>query len=442
MRFLQTFLPVILILVSFPPVAGAQEEGKPAGGEVEIVWDGIPLKGEVQIIKRMGRLKKSSQWGAERLPKLCQLALETGRPRLKVYATWYQALIAGHEGKTDLAVEKLKEAVRLGYLNVIEIQEIPELADARERSEVAALIASIGKDLAVRMKTDFETGVEAGLAAGKAADSDRWRAELKTTAGESFWREGEAMIVAVARIHHPGFEQQVPFLRKMAEKVPVGVIFWQQDEGDEARIRQSVDYMKRLGLSSWPCAVIGRDAYLELRSAVEKHFSTAAKARPVTDEEADEEVFREALPYTVFVDSRGVLAHSLLGVLLDWQSDYALRRFVETFPAPAPPPLEETRPDEEKPETSPVLDTPRPEEKGDQDPGREAAPVDVKPDPDAKPEEPEPDPDSKPEAKEDPGEEPPPEDKPEEEKPEAPPGDHPEESSPPEKKNESGSRSF
>src|SRR5688500_15555561 len=193
MRFLQTILPIILVLVSFQPVAQTQEQGKPAGKDVEIIWDGIPLKGEVPIIKRLGRLKKSGQWESDRLPKLCLLALETGRPRLKIYATWYQALIAGHEGKTDLAVEKLKEAVRLGYLNVIEIQEIPELAAARERPEVEALIADIGKDLVVRMKSDFEAGVEAGFAAGKAAAPDRWRAELKTTAGERFWREGEPM---------------------------------------------------------------------------------------------------------------------------------------------------------------------------------------------------------------------------------------------------------
>lgn len=95
------------------------DSGEGAGGGLVIPWDGGELKGSVQIIKRFYRLKKSGQWGADRLPKLCEQAIAKGDPKLRMYATWYQALVAGHEGKTDEAVAKLKEAVELDRKSVV-----------------------------------------------------------------------------------------------------------------------------------------------------------------------------------------------------------------------------------------------------------------------------------------------------------------------------------
>src|SRR5262245_53558601 len=119
-----------------PEKAAGKKAGGETGQDLEIPWDGGKLTGRVQIVKRLYRLKKSGQWGADRLPRLCQLCLETGDPKLKMFATWYEALLAGHEGNDALAKQKFKEAAALGYQNATEMSEAEELARIREDGEV------------------------------------------------------------------------------------------------------------------------------------------------------------------------------------------------------------------------------------------------------------------------------------------------------------------
>ncbi len=341
--------------------AAGPAEGKAAPGQVEIDWDGQKLRGVPQIVKRLYRLKKSGQWGPDRLPRLCDLCLVTGHPKLKMYATWYQALIAGHEGKNDDAALKLGESIDLGYLNVVEMQEAEELAVIRERPEIKALIAGLEKKLHDRMVKNFQAGVDASFAAVKTSAPAPWKPDLKDSAGQPVFVQGRPSVVALARIIDDAFESHVPRLKKIQEKVPVTLLFWQFDP--EARPQLTRDYLAQLKAGplqlSAPAAVIGRKEYLELRSIARTFFEKAASAKERAEDE-DEEVFREAIPFTMFFDGSGAPVHGTVGVLEDWQVDYLLQKFLEHCPAPPAPPPPAAPPPAAPPAEKPAVPVPEP----------------------------------------------------------------------------------
>ena len=273
---------------------------KPIDPEIE--WDGKVLKGPA-LIKRFYRLKKSNQWDPKRLPHYCDLAVATGDPTLIQYATWYQALIAGHAGDDALAKAKLLEAVNLGYTNVIEMEAAEELAQIREDPELQPLFDRLRKELAELLQREFEHGINGGFAATQTSPPQPWNPALQTLDGQPFW-SGRQMLVTVSRIHHAGFEKQLPLIAKAGSRVPVGVIFWQYDATDEARTQQTIAYAKKM-CPSVRCAIVGRDPYVELRSLLMGHFKTAVDA--VRDAHVGEAskpgadpVFTESLPFTVF----------------------------------------------------------------------------------------------------------------------------------------------
>src|SRR2546425_1069405 len=222
--------------------AEAEKDG--AGQELEVPWDGGKLKGRVQIVKRLYRLKKAGQWGADRLPRLCQLCLETGDPALKMYATWYEALLAGHAGNDALAKQKFKEAIALGYQNATEMSEAEELARVREDEEVKAIITGLEKKLSERMVRNFQKGVDANLKVTGAVAGKPWGGGVLSLSGEALIPAGKPSVVVVARIHHDPLEQEIPQLKRIQEKAPVRLLFWQYKPGEPDKLQETKGYLE------------------------------------------------------------------------------------------------------------------------------------------------------------------------------------------------------
>ena len=364
----------LLLAASGPPASGqekkpranraaAQGDAAPVQGEggapaqISIDWDGGKLVGIPQIVKRLYRLRKSGQWSADRLPKLCRLCLDSGNPKLKLYATWYTALVAGHEGKTDEAAKKLKEAIELGYLNVIQMEESPELAQAREKPEVKALIESVKTRLEKRMVDNFKAGVDTSLQASKALPGDAVGPALQTADGKPLLPEGKPAVLVLARTNHEPLEQFIPLLKKLEEKAPLALALWQLDPADPSRRKEVPAYLQRLkerfGFTP-PTAVIGRAKYVALRDVARTHFQQAEFVRERSVEE-EPEVFMERLPILFLLNARGVPVHSTLGVLADWQVDYLAAKLAE-LPATASTPAPEESAKAKEPE--PAAETP------------------------------------------------------------------------------------
>src|SRR5262249_40208589 len=144
--------------------------------------------------------KKSGQWSPDRLPRLCKLCLETGNPTLKMYATWYEALVAGHKGNDALAKQKFKEAAALGYQNATEMSEAEELARIGEDPEVKDIIAGLEKKLRERMVRNFQKGLDANLKIdGTPPPGKPWGGGILDLSGEALVPAGKPSVVVVAR---------------------------------------------------------------------------------------------------------------------------------------------------------------------------------------------------------------------------------------------------
>ncbi len=345
--------------------AEAQESAKDSPGP-EIPWDNDKLKGVPQIVKRLYRLKKSGQWDRERLPRLCELCIADGNPKLKMYATWYQALIAGHNKDEARGKKKLREAIDLGYLNVTEMEESEELAGIRGDPEVRGWIGGLSRKLRDRMVNNFQKGCDINFA-GAATQTSRiaWGTGLKALDGGSLIATGRPSVLIVARTHHDPLERQIPDLKRIQEKTPVSLVFWELKPMDPRRIQSAKDYvasLKRRFDFSASAGMIGRKEYLELRHIVEGHLETASKAKEKLEDE-EKETFREGLPFLLFLDSNGVPVDSKQGVQAAWQIDY-LNQKIAQLPAaavpeppreepkatlPPAPPVEEKKPEPDSP---------------------------------------------------------------------------------------------
>ena len=315
-----------------PPEQAADTAQNSPGPEIQ--WDGKALKGPA-LIKRFYRLKKSNQWTLDRLPRYCELAIATGDPTLIRYATWYQALIAGHAGDNELAKTRLLEAVELGYTNVLEMETAEELAQVREDPDLQPTLQRLRRELQERLTREFEAGINGGFAATETSPPEPWNPTLEGLDGKPFWNQ-QPILVAVSRIHHAGFEKQLPLISKAGSRIPVGVIFWQYDADDTARREQTVAYAKKM-CPSVPCAIVGRDRYLELRSQLMRHFKAVVAARRLgrlegASKPGADPVFTESLPFTVFFDGEARPLNSTAGVLQGWQMDYAVGKFQDFTP--------------------------------------------------------------------------------------------------------------
>jgi hypothetical protein len=345
-------LALVLPFLLIAPPAGSAEESAPAGeaapaeqgaaagkkkkkaaGDAEpkgltIDWNGVPLT-KVKIINRMGRLKKVNNW--ENLDKLSQKAIaagnEHGDRQLVTLGTWYQVyvLLNRDPPEQEGAFKKFQEAVGLGYRNVVEMAESPELETLRQKPEVAEVIARLEKDLKERLRAEFRAEVDAAFAsAGQGAGTSRL-SDLRTVQGEPLWKDGRAMAIAVTRVHHEGFEKTLPALAKIREQAPVGLLFYQFDAADKGRKDQTGAYLHKLGLKELPCAIIDREAFKELTAEILARRAAAKLAGSPAGTEDDR--FQEYLPYLLFFDGKGNLLYGACGVLADEQLAYVLEKF-------------------------------------------------------------------------------------------------------------------
>jgi hypothetical protein len=369
-----------------PKAKGKAKASEPAPGEFSIEWDKQKL-GEPDIIKRLYRLRKSNQWEENRLPRLTDMVIKSGRPKLLPYGHFYQALIHGKDGERQLALESVKKAIALGYANYAEIAGAEELASLHEMEEFKALIEPLAESFKKKVRATFEKRVNEFFAPSAKAEGSRWAPDLKSRPdGGAFWQGERPTIAVITRIDHEGFEKLLPRLKKLlqdsGEKLAVGVVFYTEFPEDDARLARTDAYARKLGLEKIRHTVVGRDAYKAIVGALlDLHLKAqSGKVKGKKGKDAEEEgEAEEPAPFhvnpliTAFFDPDGALRYGACGVLEDWQLEYGTRKLLESSPpAEAPKEKEETpAPKEKAEEKKPPAEEPAKKEEPASDPPQE-----------------------------------------------------------------------
>jgi hypothetical protein len=317
-----------------------KEAPKEAAGGVTVNWDG-QVWGPARVKLQMYRQQKTGRW--EPLNRLSLLAIASGDKSLEAYGYWYQALLAGQDGQKVEAMKKLKEAVSLGYKNVVAMEAAEAFQELRESPEFKAIVEPLRIELDTRIKKDFREQVDKALKLPRTESKPLLEGLAQD--GKPFWAPGRPMLVVITEVHHDGFLKLVPLLRRVEKQagdtISMGVLFYQNFTNDPTRLEQTREYVQELGIS-FPWAVAGRELYRGIVSLLwsrAKELETPAEGQG--DWEEDEGSRASAKTFspliTLLLDERGNVLHGLSGVPEAWRFDYVLEKLKEMAPKAAPP---------------------------------------------------------------------------------------------------------
>jgi len=333
----------------------------------------------INAINRMRLLKQNNKWSE--VNQLSFKVIEVGaragdlkeKKALLGAGYWYQALIRGREARPDEAMKNLKVAVENGFENPMEMMDEEALTVLHDRDDFKAIVSDLSKRLDERMRKKFTQLTNNMLEPKASVEAHPWSPDLKTLDGQPFWKVGSPSAVIVTRVHHDGLPKLLALLGQTPPgKMPsLGVVFYQVDAKDDARTRQTVEYVlglreKKLLDPTIPCAIVGQDVYAELTggkgSLVERYQAAMQGVRAAAAQgEAEEETGEgddtgpsfNYFPLLVFFDGNGVPVNAMGGIPADWQLSEALSRFQETAGKAVPPP-EAKKEEPPKPEESPA----------------------------------------------------------------------------------------
>jgi hypothetical protein len=370
-----------LVVAEFEPVAAAEEAGAPAkapqekGPKWEIPWlEGTKLESKTRVIQQLGRLGRNDLWDSRPgsdIRFLCEYILtelDPSKPQFKdhpatvkdfqemrAYASFYKARLLGRDlffnppadetARTAKKAEILalvQQARALGYTNHEEIAGARELFVLEDDPQFRQLVGELAEAAEKRIRSGYARRTDELFARFARGEPGSWRPALRTVGDppvEFFPSPARPMALVLCRTHHDGLIKYLPvleaFQKRHGDAMAFGIVFHQLSLDDPAPANETerTKEWRAKFEKSFPCTVIDRAQYRELRDLLERRFTSGGK-------EGDPQTYEIFEPVIVFFTADGTPVFQANGVLRDWQLEFVVEKFRQALgvvPTAAPP---------------------------------------------------------------------------------------------------------